>query len=44
MDEIESVPESATIIAAPILHGKDHREPSAFTPESLRMRDSGYRF
>jgi uridine phosphorylase len=39
MDEIESVPESASIIAAPILDGKDHAEPSAFTPESL-LRES----
>jgi uridine phosphorylase len=39
MDEIESVPEPASIIAAPILDGKDHAEPSAFTPESL-LRES----
>jgi Phosphorylase superfamily len=39
MDEVESVPESASIIAAPILDGKDHAEPSAFTPESL-LRES----
>jgi uridine phosphorylase len=39
MDEVESVPESASIIAAPILDGKDLAEPSAFTPESL-LRES----
>jgi uridine phosphorylase len=39
MDDIESVPESASIIAAPILDRKDHAEPSAFTPESL-LRES----
>jgi hypothetical protein len=39
MGEVESVPESASIIGAPILDGKDHAEPSAFTPESL-LRES----
>jgi len=39
MDDIESVPESASIIAVPILYGKDNAEPSAFTPESL-LRES----
>jgi uridine phosphorylase len=39
MDEIDRVPEPATIIEAPILDGKDHGEPSAFTPESL-LRES----
>lgn len=39
MDEIDHVPEPATIIAAPILDGKDHAEPSTFTPESL-LRES----
>lgn len=39
MDEIDRVAEPATIIAAPILDGKDHAEPSAFTPESL-LRES----
>ena len=35
MDEIDVVPEPATIIVAPILDRKDHAEPSAFTPDSL---------
>ncbi len=39
MDEIDRVPEPATIIAAPIVDGKDHADPSAFTPESL-LRES----
>jgi uridine phosphorylase len=39
MGEVESVPESASIIGAPILDGKDHAEPSAFTRESL-LRES----
>jgi uridine phosphorylase len=38
-NEIDRVPEPATIIAAPILDGKDYAEPSAFTPESL-LRES----
>lgn len=39
MDEIDRISEPATIIAAPILDGKDHAEPSAFTPEGL-LRES----
>jgi hypothetical protein len=34
--------EPATIIAAPILDGKDHAEPSAVAPDSL-LRESRHR-